>query len=112
MAGVALDPFDLLSAMDDQLVDWLCHVTAGSDAEKAQVAKVQALHGEVERSMDALVAHRLKATAAALPAEAARLDALGASIAAMERRIATAEQVINIAGQAVEIATRVLAFVA
>lgn len=102
--------FQMLLDFDDQLVDWILHVTPSTDDERDRMRRVLAIRGEIENDLNELVAYRLKLSAAALPALAARLGTLASDMQEAEYKIENAGKVVSAAGEVATIAAKALAF--
>jgi hypothetical protein len=103
--------FDTLLEADDALVDWILRAHPTNDGQARQMREVLAIRTNLDRTINELVAHRLKLAAQAISADANRLDEATAKLKATARTIECVQEVVQISGMVLEIAGRVLASV-
>jgi hypothetical protein len=107
--------FDSLLSIDKSLVAWIIH-TSPADADDGQQEQSMQLvlvaRGDVEQSLNSLIAYRLRLAAAELAADAKTLQGIATKLDAIDAAIAEVQTVLALAGQAVQIADKAVAFFA
>ena len=107
-----MDIIDVLTDIDDALVQWIIHATPASPTNTADVndmKQVIALRGDLDGDINTIVLDRVRASTLDLSSQLADLDKVNDGLAAAAKTIATVSQVVSLATTAVGVAASIVA---
>jgi hypothetical protein len=102
--------FDLLLAFDHLLVDWVLRASPITEEQRADMQRVLAFRGDLDESLNELVAYRLKLPLTVLPNDVQRLTDATKTLTDAAKTIDTVQGVLTAVGTAVEVAGNVAAY--
>ena len=107
-----MDVIDVATDIDEQLVQWIIHATAGNADQVNQMKKVIALRGELDQAINVIVLKRLQVSAIDVSADVKQLTAIDEGLAGAAKNIDTATTIISFAATAVSTASKIVSLVA
>jgi hypothetical protein len=103
---------DQLMRIDDAILDWLMQASPNTDDERTQMRKVLAMRGDLDASINTLVARRLQLAVANIPEQTATLSKAVDAMNRVSKTISDVQQVLTVVGTAVQVAAQLVALVA
>ena len=101
------DLIDTITAIDNELIEWILHSRPTNDEEKAEMRRVLLLRTQLDQKLNALVLVRMKLATANLKAQSKRLGEISKEIQATAKSVGSVKEVLKTVGEVTTIVASV-----
>jgi len=93
------DLIDAITAIDNELVEWILHARPTNDEEKAEMRQVLLLRTQIDQKLNALVLVRMKLATTHFRAQSKRLGEISKAMQATAKSVGTVKEVLKTVGE-------------